>query len=224
MGIFSNLFLSEAEKKKKHILKTKPQTLMHTSTVSPDKIHVLKPIYNRETNNKSVFATDDEKLAALYALQPFFSFRFSKNKSEIGVIVLGTNHNLLTLDTKFAYTYFVDSKSFSPVIEENTGYYEHEWISLEEVSINKEIDPKRVCFNDVLRQGIQVFWINDTKTLQEIDKEMVDNNITDGDKKIEYLINQTNWKPDKVMYLNKFRNICPVIKTDCGYIVDYNKK
>lgn len=218
------MFLSEEEKKKKEILKQKPQTLMHTSTLPPEKVHTLKPIYNKETNNNSVFATDSEKIAALYALQPFFSFRFSKNKEEIGVILLGTEHDLLKLDNKYAYTYYVDSKTFYPVIEEKTAYYENEWISLEEVSINKEKEPKRICFNDVLRNGIQVFWINNIDTLQEMDKEMVDNSIINGDQKIEYLINQTNWKPDKVMYLNKFRNICPVTKTNNGYIVDYSKE
>lgn len=221
MGIFSNLFMSEEDKKMKEILKSKPKFLMHTSTVSPDNIHSLIPIYNKETNNNSVFATDDEKLATLYALQPFFSFRFGNNKNEIGAIVLGENHDLLKLDNMFAYTYFVDSKSFNPVIEEKTLYYEHEWISLEEVSINKEMKPKRVCFNDVLKQGVQVFWVSSSETLLEMDKEMIENNIVTGDQKIEYLINQTNWRPDKVMYLNKFRNICPANKTDSGYVVDY---
>ena len=223
MGIFNNLFVSELEKKRREIINNKPETLMHTSTVTPENINLLKPIYNKETNNNSVFATDDEKLAALYALQPFFSFRFSNNKSEIGVILLGTNHNLLKIDNKFAYTYFVDSKTFNPVIEEKTAYYEHEWISLEEVQIRKDISPKRICFNDVLAKGIQVFWVSDLETLKEMDKEMVDNGIVNGDQKLEYLINQTNWKPDKVMYINKFRNICPVNKTESGYIVDYTK-
>ena len=225
MGIFDNLFLSAEEKKKREILKNKPELLMHTSTVSPDKVYTLKPTYNEETKNNSVFATDDEKLATLYALQPFFSFRFSQNNSELGVILLGNQHDLLKLDSKFAYTYFVDSKYFNPVIEvkEKTAYYEHEWISLEEVPVKKDVSPKKICFKDVLKQGIQVFWINNHNTLVEIDKEMVDNNIVTGNQKIEYLINQTNWKPDKVMYINKFRNICPVIKTEKGYIVDYNK-
>lgn len=223
MGIFNNLFISELEKKRREIINSKPETLMHTSTVTPENISTLKPIYNKETNNNSVFATDDEKLAALYALQPFFSFRFSNNKSEIGAILLGTNHNLLKIDNKFAYTYFVDSKTFIPVIEEKTAYYEHEWISLEEVQIRKDISPKRICFNDVLAKGIQVFWVSDLETLKEMDKEMIDNGIVNGDQKLEYLINQTNWKPDKVMYINKFRNICPVNKTEAGYTVDYTK-
>lgn len=224
MGIFNNLFISNEEKIRREIIKNKPQTLMHTSTVFPDKIYTIRPTYNKETKNNSVFATDDEKLATLYALQPFFSFRFSKNKSEIGVILLGNQHDLLKLDSKIAYTYFVNSESFNPIIEEKTGYYEHEWISLTEVSIRKDIQPKKICFNDVLRHGIQVFWINSPETLLEIDKEMVDNNIVTGDQKIEYLINQTNWKPDKVMYINQFRNICPVNKTDNGYVVDYSKQ
>ncbi len=216
--------MSKEEKKKNEILKSKPQFLMHTSTVSPDKINLLMPVYNKKTNNNSVFATDDEKLATLYSLQPFFSFRFGRNKSEIGVIVLGEHHDLLKLDNKFAYIYFVDSKTFNPVIEEKTAYYEHEWISLVEVPINKEIEPKKICFNDVLNQGIQVFWVSNKETLSEIDKEMVANNIVTGDQKIEYLINQTNWRPDKVIYINKFRNICPVNKSDKGYVVDYSKK
>lgn len=223
MKVFNNLFLSKEEKKRKEIINNKPETLMHTSTISPKNISTLKPIYNKETKNNSVFATDDEKLATLYALQPFFSFRFSNNKSEIGVILLGTSHNLLKIDNKFAYIYFVDSKTFSPVIENETLYYENEWISLEEVQIRKDISPKRICFNDVLSKGIQVFWVSDAKTLKEIDKEMIDNKIIDGNQKIEYLINQTNWKPDKVMYMNKFRNICPVNKTETGYVVDYSK-
>ena len=224
MGIFSDFFISKEEKIRREIINNKPQVLMHTSTVFPDKINIIRPTYNKETKNSSVFATDDEKLATLYALQPFFSFRFSQNKSEIGVILLGNQHDLLKLDSKIAYTYFVNSENFNPIIQEKTGYYEHEWISLVEVPIRKDIPPKKICFNDVLRHGIQVFWINSPATLLEIDKEMINNNIVTGDQKIEYLINQTNWKPDKVMYINKFRNICPVSKTNKGYVVDYNKQ
>jgi len=224
MGIFDKLFMTKVDKKRNEILKNKPKVLMHTSSLSPNKVNILKPIYNKETNNNSVFATDSKKLAILYSLQPFYSFRFSNNKDEIGVILLGEHHNLLKIDTKFAYTYFVDSKSFNPVIEEKTAYYENEWISLEEVPIKKDMEPERICFNDVLEQGIQVFWISNKETLVEMDREMIDNNIITGDQKIEYLINQTNWRPDKVMYINKFRNICPVNKTETGYVVDYNKK
>ena len=69
-----------------------------------------------------------------------------------------------------------------------------------------------------------MFWVNKPETLLEMDKEMIDNNIVTGDQKIEYLVNQTNWRPDKVMYINKFRNICPANKADVGYVVDYSKK
>lgn len=224
MGIFSNLFVSEEEKRKRKIIENKPQTLMHTSTVFPDKIYTLRPTYNKETNNNSVFATDDKKVAALYALQPFFSFRFSKNDSELGVILLGSNHDLLKLDNKIAYTYYIDSKTFTPILYQKEPYFKHEWISLEEVQIDKSIKPERIGFNDILREGIQVFWVDSPNTLEEMDKEMIDNNITTGDQKIEYLMNQTNWRPDKVIYINKFRNICPAIKTNEGYMVNYSKK
>lgn len=224
MGALKKLFMSTEEKKRKEVLDNKPSVLMHTSIVSPDNIQSLKPAYNKKINKNVVFATDDEKLATLYALQPFFSFRFSKNNSEIAVIVLGSKHDLLKLDNITAYTYYVNSETFEPIIEEKTGHYDHEWISLSEVTINKDMLPKEICFSDVLRSGIQVFWVSDAETLLEIDKEIVDNNIVNGDQKIEYLINQTNWRPDKVMYLNKFKNICSVNKTNKGYIIDYSKK
>ena len=220
MGIFDNLFLSTKEKKIKDILKNKPQTLMHTSTVFPDKIYTLRPTYNKSLNTNSVFATDSNKLALLYALQPFFSFKFGKNNEEIGVILIGSEHDLLRLDSKIAYTYFVDSASFKPLVKEDGGY-ENEWLSLNDVPIKKEIHPKKVMFNDVLRAGIQVFWVSNMQTLAEMDKEMLDNNIITGEQKLEYLMNQTNWKPDKVIYINKFRKICPVKQVDGNYVVEY---
>ena len=222
MGIFDNLFLSTKEKKIREILKNKPQTLMHTSTVFPDKIYTLRPTYNKSLNTNSVFATDSNKLALLYALQPFFSFRFGKNNEEIGVILIGSEHDLLRLDSKLAYTYFVDSNSFTPLVKED-GSYENEWLSSNDVSIKKDIQPKKVMFNDVLRAGIQVFWVSNMQTLFEMDREMLDNNIITGDQKLEYLMNQTNWKPDKVIYVNRFRNICPAKQVDGNFIIDYNK-
>jgi len=222
MGIFDNLFMSVQEKAIKEITKKRPQTLMHTSTVFPDKINIIRPTYNKSINTNSVFATDDNKLALLYALQPFFSFRFGKDKKEIGVILIGSYHDLLKLDSKIAYTYFVDSNSFNPVVEKD-GYYENEWISLNEVSIRKDIQPRKVMFNDVLRAGIQVFWVSNMQTLSEMDKEMIDNNIVNGEQKLEYLMNQTNWKPDKVIYINRFRNICPAKQVNGEYVINYNK-
>lgn len=218
MGIFSKFF------KKKNIEIEKPQFLMHTSSVEPDEIYSLVPIYNKEVNNNSVFATDSEKLATLYLLQPFFSFKFGNNNSEIGVVVVGDDHDLLKLDFKSAYIYYVDSTTFNKVNNEEVLNHENKWISLEEVKINKDISPKNICFNDVLKEGIQVFWVRNSDLLLELDKEMMANEISNGDQKIEYLMNQTNWKPDSVMYINKFRNICPVTKTDTGYVVDYSKK
>lgn len=223
MGIFSNLFTTPKEKKTKEVLNNKPNMLMHTSTVFPDNISIIRPTFNKEAKESFVFATDDKKLATLYALQPFFSFRFGKGKNEHGVILLGNQHDLLKLDSKIAYTYFVDSNSFNPIIMEDGSYY-HEWTSKNEVYIKKDIPPQKILFNDVLRNGIQIFWINNMNTLVELDKEMLNNNIVTGDQKIEYLINQTNWRPDKVIYINRFRNICPVVKTDNGYIVEYNKQ
>ena len=138
MGIFSNLFISEEEKLKRKVLKNKPQFLMHTSTVFPDKIYTLRPSYNKITDSNIVFATDSDKVAALYALQPFFSFRFSKNNSEIGVILLGNQHDLLKLDSKIAYIYYADSNKFNPYIEESINF-ENEWFSTEEVQIEKYV-------------------------------------------------------------------------------------
>ena len=221
MGIFNNLFITIQEKITRDVLKKKPQTLMHTSTVTPEKINTISPSYNKLLNTSSVFATDDQKLATLYALQPFFSFRFGKNKKEIGVVLLGSEHDLLKLDNKVAYTYFVDSNNFKPLVDKE-GYYEHEWISLNEVSIKKDISPKKIMFNDVLKLGIQVFWVSNMQTLSEMDKEMIENNIVTGDQKLEYLINQTNWKPDKVIYINRFRNICAAKQINGKYIIDYN--
>ena len=107
VGIFDNLFMSKKEKFTREIINNKPKYLMHTSIVFPDKISVIKPTYNKKDNTSQVFATDSEKLAIAYAMQPFFSFRFGKNNSELGVILLGNQHDLLRLDSKVAYTYFV---------------------------------------------------------------------------------------------------------------------
>lgn len=222
MGIFNNLFMTIKEKITKDILKKKPQILMHTSTITPNEINAIRPSYNKSLNTNIVFATDNQKLATLYALQPFFSFKFGKNNKEIGVILLGSEHDLLTLDNKVAYTYFVDSNSFNPNVDID-GHYEHEWISFNEVPIKKEMDPKERTFKDVLMSGIQVFWVSNIQTLSEMDREMVGNNIITGDQKLEYLINQTNWKPDKVIYINRFRNICPVTQVNGQYVIDYNK-
>ncbi len=209
MRIFSNWFKTPKEKKEIEVLSKKPSVLMHTSAHKPDKVGLIRPIFNKEVNKNSVFATDSEKLALLYALQPFFSFRFGKNNQEIGVILLGTDHDLLKIDNRTAYIYYVDSLTFSPVIKED-GYYENEWTSDNEVYVKKDTSPREVHFIDILRNGIQVFWVNNIDTLNEIDKEIISNEITTGEKKLQYLINQTNWKPDKVIYLNRFRNVCPV--------------
>ena len=218
MGIF-DLFTTPQEKKTKEILANKPKILMHTSTVFPDKVYSIKPTFSKEKNISMVFATDDEKIAALYTLQPFYAFSFGNN--ERAVIILGTHHSLLQIDSKIAYTYFLNSELFQPVISEQ-GEYDHEWIANVEISIRKDIPPKKIHFNDVLRSGIQVFWINNIGTLLEIDKQIATENIVTGDQKLEYLMNQTNWKPDKVMYLNAYRNICPAVRTEKGWGVNYN--
>jgi len=115
MGIF-DLFTTAKEKSTKEILNKKPQLLMHTSSIFPDKIYSIRPSYNKDTNTNIVFATDNEKIAALYTLQPFYSFKFGKG--EIGVIILGNHHDLLRIDSKIAYTYFVDSSRFNPIVYE----------------------------------------------------------------------------------------------------------
>ena len=218
MGIF-DLFTTAKEKATKDILGKKPQLLMHTSSIFPDKIHSIRPSFNKDTNTSTVFATDNEKIAALYTLQPFYSFKFGKD--EIGVIILGNHHDLLKIDSKIAYTYFVDSSSFNPIVGED-GSFNHEWISTNEVPIKKDVPARKIVYNDVLRSGIQVFWVNNITTLLEIDKQLLAENIVTGNQKLEYLINQTNWKPDKVMYMNAFRKICPAIQTDSGWMVNYN--
>ena len=42
MGIFNKLFISKGKKRKNQIIKNKPELLMHTSTVFPDKIYIDK--------------------------------------------------------------------------------------------------------------------------------------------------------------------------------------
>lgn len=219
MEIFNNLFKTKKEKKILEIMKKRPNVLMHTSNEVPANANIIKPVFNKEVNSDTVFATDSEKLALAYSLQPFYSFRFGKDNKEIGLIILGTDHDLLKLDNKKAYIYSVDSSSFTPVVMED-GYYENEWVSPKEVYINKNFIPKEISLNDILSSGVQVFWINNANTLNGIDNEIVNNSITSGDKKIQYLINQTNWKPDKVIYMNRFKNICP-IKIDSSGKITY---
>lgn len=216
-----SFFGTPKDKTKKTVIEKKPKLLMHTSTVAPEKMFGLKPVFNRERNRSYVFATDNEKLASIYTLQPFFDFRFGKN--EYAIIITGNNHNLLNIDKKFAYIYFVDSKNFNPKILED-GSYNHEWTSIQEEYVRKDIPPKKVIFTDILRMGVQVFWVNKLDTLVEIDKEMAYNGVVTGEQKIEYLKEQTNWKPDKVMYINQFRDICPIKYGTNGMEVDYNKQ
>ena len=219
--MFKFLFSSPKEKTIKLILEKKPSLLMHTSPIKPKNMYGLKPVLNKNTNQSYVFATDDEKLALLYTLQPFVSFKFGNN--EYGAIITGTNHNLLKIDNIESYIYKIDSKNFNPNVLEN-GNFNNEWLSNQDEFVRKDIEPKKVKFSDVLRSGIQVFWLNNIETLIQIDKEMNYNGLTTGSQKFEFLKEQTNWKPDKVMYVNQYRNICPAIKTDTGYIVDYNKQ
>ena len=213
MGLF-DLFTTIQDKKIKDLLATKPQYLMHTSTKKQNKIFSIKPSMNNNKNKPMVFATDDEKLAILYTLYPFYYFEFG-NK-EIGAIILGKHHNLLNIDKTTGYIYSVDSTSFTPDVDEQ-GNFNHEWFSSTDVAIRKDAEPRKITFEDVLKSGIQVFWVSDRATMLAIDKET--SGIVNGDQKLEFLINQANWTPGKFMYINAYKQICPAIQTEKGWTV-----
>ena len=139
------------------------------------------------------------------------------------VIILGENHNLLNLDKETAYIYSIDSDKFLPIVDKQ-GNHDGRWYSEEEITIDPNIQPQKIKFIDVLKMGIQVFWVNSMETLKQIDEEMNEQEIKTGEQKLEYLINQTNWKSDKVVYMNKYKNISPVKIDENGYVIDYSKK
>ncbi len=214
MGIF-DLFTTSQEKRIKELQDNKPQYLMHTSPIKQSNIYSIKPSMNTKKNQAVVFATDDEKLATLYALYPFYQFEFGNG--EIGAIILGKNHDLLNIDKINGYIYYLDSTTFTPEVSEQ-GVFKHEWFSPNEIVLNSSVPPKKITFDDVLKSGIQVFWVNDRATLIAIDKET--SGMATGDMKLEFLINQANWTPGKFMYINAYKNICPVIQTDKGWTVN----
>lgn len=214
MGIF-DLFTTSQEKKLKELLDNKPQYLMHTSNKVPNKIYSIRPSKNYSKNQDLVFATDDEKLAILYTMYPFHYFEFGNG--EIGTIIEGKYHDLLSIDKIVGYIYYLDSATFTPDVNEQ-GVFKHEWFSQSEVIVRKDITPKKITLEDVLKSGIQVFWVKDRATIMAINKET--ETLATGDLKLEFLINQTNWTPEKFMYINAYKNICPAIQTEKGWIVN----
>lgn len=219
MSVFG-IFISPQEYKFKQLMKAKPTFLMYTSKRSLKANSPLPLIKSDELNKEVAITTSSEKIALLHVLDPLFSFKFGVD--EYGALILGESHNLLKLDKESAYIYSIDSDKFYPIVDKK-GEFEGKWYSEEMVSFRDDLDVRKVKFNDVLGNGIQVFWIDSLKTLKQIDEEMNNQNITTGEKKLEYLINQTNWKSDKVVYMNKYKNIAPVKIEENSCIIEYNK-
>ncbi len=220
MSVFG-IFISPQEFKFKELMKNKPNMLMYTSKKILKGGYVISPINNEELKKNVVITTSSDKISYLHLLDPFFSFTFDKD--EYGVIILGENHNLLNLDKETAYIYSIDSDKFLPIVDKQ-GNHDGRWYSEEGITIDPNIQPQKIKFIDVLRMGIQVFWVNSIETLKQIDEEMNEQEIKTGEQKLEYLINQTNWKSDKVVYMNKYKNISPVKIDENGYVIDYSKK
>ena len=193
---------------------------MYTSKKALKDNYVIMTNKDETLNKDVVLTTDNEKIAKLHLLDPFFSFTFGT--SEYGAIIIGEYHNLLKLDKESANIYSIDSDKFYPIVDKK-GNFEGKWYSEESVMCRIDIPPRKIKFVDVLKSGIQVFWINSMETLKQIDDEMNEQGIKTGEQKLEYLINQTNWKSDKVIYMNKYKNICPVKEKDGNYIIEYNK-
>lgn len=219
MSVFG-IFISPQEYKFKELLKNKPNLLMYTSKTNLKENSILKISSNEELKKDVVIATSNEKIAHLHLLDPFFSFTFGSG--EYGAIILGDYHNLLKLDKESANIYSLDADKFYPIVGKK-GDFEGKWYSEEDVMYRVDIPPKKIKFVDVLKNGIQVFWINSMETLKQIDEEMNDLGIKTGEQKLEYLMNQTNWKSDKVVYMNKYKNICPVKEKDGAYKIEHYK-
>lgn len=220
MSVFFGLFISPQEHKFKKLLKQKPEMLMYTSKKLLQEGTIFPAIDNEELKKEVIMSTNNEKIALLNLLYPFFSFSFGNN--EYGAIILGENHDLLKLDKETANIYDLESKSFFPIVDKE-GNFEGKWYSEENIQVEFGMIPRKIKFNDVLKEGIQVFWINSMETLKQIDEEMNNLDVKTGEQKLEYLINQTNWKNDKVVYMNKYKNICPVKQTDDGFMIEYHK-
>ena len=214
MSVFG-IFISPQEFKYNQLMKDKPKELLYTNKTQIKNDFISDIVHDEELNKDVIVATDSEKIALLHLLEPFFSFTFSDN--EYGAIIIGEYHNLLKLDKEHSYIYNIDSSKFYPVVDKK-GDFRNKWYSLEDAQITS-VEPRKIKFNDVLSAGIQIFWINSMETLKQIDDEMNDQNIKTGEEKLEYLINQTNWKSDKVVYMNRYNDICPIYEKDGKYVI-----
>ena len=220
MSVFG-IFISPTEYKFKELLKNKPEELYYTLKNEITENFALQSTNDNILNKEVTICTDKEKEAMLHLFSPFFLFKF--NKDEYWIIILGENHNLLKLEKEIAFIYKINSDIFLPIVDED-GNYDNKWYCEDVVIIDSSTPHYKIKMNDVLKAGIQVFWIDTMETLKKIDEEMNNLNVKDGDAKLDYLINQTNWKSDKVIYMNKYKNICPAKQTDDGYIIDYGKQ
>lgn len=215
MGIF-DIFTTKYEQAKKEILSRKPNMLMHTSLEHPNKVYSFGPVYNEKLKKTVVFATDDEKLAILYALQPLYHFTFGQNDK--CAIVTGQNHSLIKLDSVVAYIYYVDSNEFEPVVSEQ-GEFHNEWVSLTDAHIRSDMKVKKVKFKDVLQSGVQVFWVKDNDIVVEFDKQIRSSGYTNGNQMLDFLKDQSNWYPDKVVYMNAYLKTGLANQTESGWDV-----
>jgi len=221
MGIFNNIFTTKREQTINMLLNNKQNTnLMCTSRKKYADIHSFGPVYNNELKKMVVFATDDEKTAILYALKPMYYFSFEQN--EKAALVVGDNHSLLKLDSIVAYIYTVDSSSFEPVVSEQ-GEFNHEWLSTTDVHIRSDVPIKKVTFKDVLKSGVQVFWVKDRHIVEEFDRQIQSSGFTTGNQKLDFLKDQANWYPDKVVYMNAYEKIGLATQTESGWTVPKEK-
>lgn len=219
MGILDMFNNSNAQREKaiNDILKNKAKTvLMCTSKTPPKDVYSFSPVFNKTLNKTVVFATDDEKTAILYALRPMYYFTFNQN--EKAALIIGNNHSLLKLDSIVSYIYSVDNTNFEPVVSEQ-GKFDHEWVSNVNAPIKRDIPVKKVTFEDILKSGIQVFWIKDESIATEFDNQLKASGFTTGNQKLDFLKDQANWYPDKVVYMNAYKKIGLATQTEKGWEV-----
>ncbi len=219
MGIFDTLFTTQQAKVAntlKESLNKGEISLMCTSKSNPKEIYSFGPVYDKKMKKSIVFATDDEKTAILYALRPMYYFTFGQNDKS--ALVMGNNHSLLKLDSIVAYIYYVDSSSFEPIVSEH-GDFNNEWISTTDVHIRTDKPIRKVTFKDVLKSGIQVFWVKDKSIANEFNNQIVSSGFTNGNQKLDFLKDQANWYPDKVVYMNAYEKIGLATQTEAGWDV-----
>lgn len=219
MGIFETLFTTQQAKvagNLKESLSKGDMSLMCTSKSNPKDVYSFGPVYDKKMKKSIVFATDDEKTAILYALRPMYYFTFGQDDKS--ALIMGNNHSLLKLDSIVAYIYYVDSNNFEPIVSEH-GEFNHEWISTTDVHIRTDKSIRKVTFKDVLKSGIQVFWVKDKSIVSEFNNQIVSSGFTSGNQKLDFLKDQANWYPDKVVYMNAYEKIGLATQTEAGWDV-----